>query len=116
MRAGRLARWSPLLIAVGVPALTLTVELVQAALTPSDHDGAASAPRGTDAAGLEELSGADPAPTVVEEMPTACRALLDLVAAELGVATVAWAHSCVYWPRAPRRRERLRRLLHGGGR
>jgi hypothetical protein len=116
MRAARLARWSPFLVAVGVPALTLTVELVQAALTPTDHDGAASAPTGADTAGLEESSGADRAPTAVEEMPTACDALLDLVAAELGVATVAWAHWCANWPRAPRRRERLRRLLRGGGR
>jgi hypothetical protein len=111
----RLTRWSPLLVAVGVPALTLTVELVQAALTPTDHADAASPPAGSEAARPAESTGSDPAPGAREEAPVAVRSLLELVAAELGLATVAWAHSGEDRARASRRRERLLRLSRKAG-
>jgi hypothetical protein len=93
MMAGRLARWSPLLVAVGVPALTLTVELVQAALTPTDQSAAASAPAGAEAGRSEESTESAAAPNDWDGTPMACRSLLDLVAAELGLAAVARVHS-----------------------
>ena len=56
----RLARWSPLLAAAGIPALTLTVELVQAALVPSDPGDGASPPAESEAAPPAERTGSDP--------------------------------------------------------
>jgi hypothetical protein len=102
---GLLARWSPIVVGLGSPTLTLAVELALAALTEADPGDSVSPPADSEEACPESPRPSDLPP--IEETSVAGPTPPNVVVAAIGLATVAWAHTHWYRPRSPRRRYRF---------
>jgi hypothetical protein len=95
-----LARWSPVVVGLGSPALTLAVELARATWT---GPGPGSSEAADDLPEAPESSAA----ATVAEAPEAGLSPVDVATVSIGLATVAWAHAHLVRPQPLRRRHRL---------
>jgi hypothetical protein len=117
-----LARWSPIVVGLGSPALTLAVEFARATLTTT-ADGHDPDPSDGDHPDRHQAETARPAasssyssPIEIEETTAAetVNSPIDLAMVSIGLATVAWTHARRR-PQRNRTRVHIKRELSGRG-
>jgi hypothetical protein len=103
-----LARWSPIMVGLGSPALSSAVEFARAALTPGGHDRDHNDRVGEAEAAHPAASSPSDQASIEKPTDAVRRSPLEFVAASIGLGTVAWAHA-LRRPRGNRKRGRVNR-------